>query len=507
MTYSGTAHYAEEQFMEFDRDLQSIQEVRDLISNAQKAQEVYAAFTQTQVDHIVEAIASAGVAHAEELAKMAVEETGFGVWQDKILKNLLGSAMTYDYIKDMKTVGIVQEDPAAGIFEVAVPMGVVAALIPSTNPTSTVLYKSIIALKAGNAIVISPHPNAKKSILRTVEIVKAAARSAGVPENLVQCITLPSMEGTNALLKDRRIGIILATGGEAMVRAAYSSGNPALGVGPGNGPAFIEKSANIPLAVKRIFESKTFDNGTICASEQSVVVERCSKDAVMAELTRQGGYFMSPEESEKVAKFILRANGTMNPAIVGKSAARIADMAGITIPAGTRVLISEQTTVSKKNPYSREKLCPILAFYVEEDWHKACERCIEILHNEGVGHTMVIHSENQEIIRAFALRKPVSRLLVNVAAALGGVGATTSLPPALTLGCGAIGGSATSDNITPLNLINIRRVAYGTKELSDLRGDRPVPMACENGAASAVKLSTSDIAAISNAVLQQLRGE
>lgn len=507
MTYSGAAHYAEEQFMEFDRDLQSIQEVRDLISNAQKAQEVYAAFTQTQVDHIVEAIASAGVAHAEELAKMAVEETGFGVWQDKILKNLLGSAMTYDYIKDMKTVGIVQEDPAAGIFEVAVPMGVVAALIPSTNPTSTVLYKSIIALKAGNAIVISPHPNAKKSILRTVEIVKAAVCSAGAPENLVQCITLPSMEGTNALLKDRRIGIILATGGEAMVRAAYSSGNPALGVGPGNGPAFIEKSANIPLAVKRIFESKTFDNGTICASEQSVVVERCSKDAVMAELTRQGGYFMSPEESEKVAKFILRANGTMNPAIVGKSAARIADMAGITIPAGTRVLISEQTTVSKKNPYSREKLCPILAFYVEEDWHKACERCIEILHNEGVGHTMVIHSENQEIIRAFALRKPVSRLLVNVAAALGGVGATTSLPPALTLGCGAIGGSATSDNITPLNLINIRRVAYGTKELSDLRGAQPVPTACENGAASAVKLSTSDIAAISNAVLQQLRGE
>ena len=450
--------------MEFDRDLQSIQEVRNLITNAKKAQEAYASFTQAQVDHIVEEIAKAGAAHAEELAKMAVDETGFGVWQDKILKNLLGSTMTYDSIKDMKTVGIIRDDPAAGIFEVAVPMGVVAALIPSTNPTSTVLYKSIISLKAGNAIVISPHPNAKKSILRTVEIVKDAARRAGAPENLVQCITIPSMEGTSALLKDRRIGIILATGGEAMVRAAYSSGNPALGVGPGNGPAFIEKSANIPLAVKRIFDSKTFDNGTICASEQSVVVERCSKDAVMAEPTRQGGYFMNAEESEKVSKFILRANGTMNPAIVGKSAARIADMAGISIPAGTRVLISEQTTVGKKNPYSREKLCPILAFYVEDDWHAACERCIEILNNEGVGHTMTIHSENKEVIRAFALRKPVSRLLVNVAAALGGVGATTSLPPALTLGCGAVGGSATSDNITPLNLMNIRRVAYGTKE-------------------------------------------
>ena len=434
---------------ELDRDLKSIQEVRNLITNAKKAQEAYASFTQAQVDHIVEEIAKAGAAHAEELAKMAVDETGFGVWQDKILKNLLGSTMTYDSIKDMKTVGIIRDDPAAGIFEVAVPMGVVAALIPSTNPTSTVLYKSIISLKAGNAIVISPHPNAKKSILRTVEIVKDAARRAGAPENLVQCITIPSMEGTSALLKDRRIGIILATGGEAMVRAAYSSGNPALGVGPGNGPAFIEKSANIPLAVKRIFDSKTFDNGTICASEQSVVVERCSKDAVMAELTRQGGYFMNAEESEKVSKFILRANGTMNPAIVGKSAARIADMAGISIPAGTRVLISEQTTVGKKNPYSREKLCPILAFYVEDDWHAACERCIEILNNEGVGHTMTIHSENKEVIRAFALRKPVSRLLVNVAAALGGVGATTSLntvrrPTALFFSISPIISSASS---------------------------------------------------------------
>lgn len=490
--------------MEFDRDLQSIQEVRNLIGEAKKAQEIYAQYTQEQVNHIVAEIAWDGAAHAEELAKMAVEETGFGVWQDKILKNLLGSTMTYDYIKNMKTVGIIRDDPVAGIMEVAVPMGVVAALIPSTNPTSTVLYKCIVCLKAGNGIVISPHPNAKKSIWRTVEIVKAAAKRAGAPDGLIQCITIPSMEGTNALLKDRRIGIILATGGEAMVRAAYSSGNPALGVGPGNGPAFIEKSANIPLAIRRILDSKTFDNGTICASEQSIVVERCSKDAVMAELRKQGGYFMNEAESDKVSKFILRANGTMNPAIVGKSAARIAEMAGISIPAGTRVLVSEQTTVSKKNPYSREKLCPILAFYVEDDWHKACERCIEILNNEGVGHTMTIHSENKEVIREFALRKPVSRLLVNVAAALGGVGATTSLPPALTLGCGAVGGSATSDNITPLNLMNIRRVAYGTKELSDLRGSNPAPSAPASAATAGGSLSSSDIEAITRALLSQL---
>ena len=492
--------------MEFDRDLQSIQEVRNLITNAKKAQEAYASFTQAQVDHIVEEIAKAGAAHAEELAKMAVDETGFGVWQDKILKNLLGSTMTYDSIKDMKTVGIIRDDPAAGIFEVAVPMGVVAALIPSTNPTSTVLYKSIISLKAGNAIVISPHPNAKKSILRTVEIVKDAARRAGAPENLVQCITIPSMEGTGALLKDRRIGIILATGGEAMVRAAYSSGNPALGVGPGNGPSYIEKTANIPEAVRHIFDSKTFDNGTICASEQSIVTETCIKDQVIAEVKKQGGYFLSPEESDKVGKFILRANGTMNPKIVGKSAQVIAQMAGIEVPSSCRVLVSEQTTVGKSNPYSREKLCPILAFYVENNWEAACKRCMEILFNEGAGHTMTIHSQDKAVIREFALKKPVSRLLVNTPGALGGVGATTGLSPALTLGCGAVGGSATSDNISPLNLINIRRVAYGLKELSDLRQIQPQPSCCESTCQTSSSVFTqAQIEAITRAVVDQLK--
>ena len=254
-----------------------------------------------------------------------------------------------------------------------------------------------------------------------------------------------------------------------MVRAAYSSGNPALGVGPGNGPAFIEKSANIPVAVKRIMDSKTFDNGTICASEQSIITERCIEQKVVDEVSRQGGYFMTPEESEKLSKFILRANGTMNPKIVGKSAQTLADMAGIRIPAGTRVLVSRQRTVGKDNPYSREKLCPILAFYVEDGWEEACRRSIEILNNEGAGHTMTIHSEDADVIREFALQKPVSRLLVNTPGALGGVGATTGLQPALTLGCGSVGGSATSDNVSPLNLINIRRVAWGLCELEDLR--------------------------------------
>ena len=253
------------------------------------------------------------------------------------------------------------------------------------------------------------------------------------------------------------------------MRAAYSSGNPALGVGPGNGPAFIEKSADIRLAVKRIMDSKTFDNGTICASEQSIIAERCIEQQVVDEVTRQGGYFMTPEESDRMAHFILRANGTMNPKIVGKSAKTLADMAGIRVPEGTRVLLSRQRTVGKDNPYSREKLCPILAFYVEDGWEEACRRSIEILNNEGAGHTMIIHSEDESVIREFALQKPVSRLLVNTPGALGGVGATTGLQPALTLGCGSVGGSATSDNVSPLNLINIRRVAWGLCELEDLR--------------------------------------
>lgn len=499
--------------MGLDMDLQSIQEVRDLIRDAKKAQEVFGTFDQQRVDGIVKAIAEACAANAERLAKMAVEETGFGVWQDKVLKNLLGSTITYESIKDMKTVGVIREDGAKGIMEVGVPMGVIAALIPSTNPTSTVMYKTLISLKAGNAIVISPHPGAKNCILETVNVIQEAARKAGAPEGLIGVIRLTTMEATDALLKDRNIGVILATGGEAMVHAAYSSGNPAIGVGPGNGPSFIERTANIPEAVRRIFDSKTFDNGTICASEQSIVTERCIEAQVVEEVKRQGGYFMDEAQSEKVAKFILRDNGTMNPKIVGKSAQAIADMAGIQIPAGTRVLLSRQTEVSKKNPYTREKLCPLLAFFVEEGWQEACERSIQILQNEGAGHTMTIHSEDTDVIREFALKKPVSRLLVNTPGALGGVGGTTNLAPALTLGCGAVGGSATSDNITPMNLINIRRVACGVTELSDIRKKYHVPVpeqaACCQTAGSAVPaggLTAEDVEAITRAVLAKLRG-
>ena len=494
--------------MGYDRDLQSIQEVRDLIAAAKEAQQIFATYDQARVDAIVAEIARACAAEAERLAKMAVEETGFGIWQDKVLKNLLGSTMTYESIRDMKTIGILREDPINKTMEVGTPVGVVAALIPSTNPTSTVMYKTLIALKAGNGIVISPHPNAKNCILETHRIIVQAAKSAGAPDGLIGCITIPTMEGTDALIKNRNIGMILATGGEAMVRAAYSSGNPALGVGPGNGPAYIEKTADIPQAVRHIMDSKTFDNGTICASEQSVVTERCIADQVVAELKRQGAYFLNEEETKKVSGFIMRANGTMNPAIVGKSVERVAQMTGITIPAGTRVLVAPQTTVGHDNPYSREKLCPILAFYVENDWESACLRCVELLQNEGVGHTMTIHSQDDAVIREFALKKPVMRLLVNTPGALGGVGATTGLMPALTLGCGAVGGSATGDNVSPMNLINIRRVAYGLKELSELRQGTPAASAPAAAAApsygGASNVTREEVEAIARAVISRL---
>lgn len=494
-----------------DRDLQSIQEARDLIAAAKQAEKELASFSQQQLDGIVSEIARDCAANAERLAKLACEETGFGNWQDKLIKNLLGSTMTYESVKNMKTAGVILEDAARGVLEIGVPMGIVAALIPSTNPTSTAMYKAIISIKAGNTIVFSPHPKAKNCILETVRVIQAAAKRAGAPEGTVGCIELTTQEATDALLKSRDIGIILATGGEAMVRAAYSSGNPAIGVGPGNGPAFIDKSADIPLAVKRIIDSKTFDNGTICASEQSIVTEQCVEETVVGELRAQGCYFLSKEEAKTLGAFLLRANGTMNPQIVGKTAQTIAKLAGLTIPPKTKVLIARQTGVSRDNPYSREKLCPILAFYAEKNWESCCERCLQLLCNEGAGHTMTIHATNEALIREFALKKPVSRLLVNTPAALGGVGATTNLAPALTLGCGAVGGSATSDNITPLNLINIRRVAWGTRELENIRAESTKPVESAGGPTAAARsesatppLSHEMIEAITRAVISRL---
>ena len=455
----------------YDKDLLSVQEVRELVATAKAAQKEFAKFTQEQVDKIVKSIADAGVRNAKRLAKLAHEETGFGIEDDKVIKNIFGSKCVYEAIKDMKTIGMVERIPEMGVRKIAVPVGVIAGLIPSTNPTSTAFYKSEIALKAGNAIIFSPHPNAFNAINETVKVIREAIAEAGGNEDLVQIISIPTQQATSALMQHPDVAMILATGGSAMVRAAYSSGTPAIGVGPGNGPAYIEKTADIQKAVKMIFDSKTFDNGTICASEQSVVCDYDMEDKVRAEMEKQGAYFLNDEEIAKLSKFILRANGTMNPMIVGKSAQHIAELAGLTIPAGTRVLVAKETGIGKGHPYSNEKLCPILAFYTAKDAEHVCSLCEEILYHQGAGHTFALHTKDQDLIDCFAKRIPASRIVVNSPSALGGIGATTALLPSLTLGCGAVGGSATSENVGPLHLLNYKYVAEGTKDFDTIRKD------------------------------------
>ncbi|MTD26991.1 acetaldehyde dehydrogenase (acetylating) [Erwinia sorbitola] len=463
--------------IELDYDLRSRQHVRELVRSAKKAQATLATFTQQQIDAIVKNVAQEAAHHAESLAKMAAEETGFGNWQDKVLKNRFASLRVYDAIKDIKTIGIIHDDQINKVMDVGVPLGVICALVPSTNPTSTVIYKALIALKAGNAIIFSPHPGARQCSLKTIEIVKRAAEAAGAPAGCVDTISELTLEATSELMHSKEVSLILATGGEGMVRAAYASGTPTISGGPGNGPAFIERSADIHHAVKDIITSKTFDNGVICASEQSIIVERCIYNEVIRELESQGAYFMNESEAAKIASLLLRPNGSINPKVVGKSALTLSQMAGFSIPTSTRVLIAEQSVVSRQNPYSREKLCPVLGLYVEEDWKAACQRVVELLTNEGLGHTLVIHTRNQDVIRQFSLEKPVNRILVNTPAALGGIGATTNLNPALTLGCGAVGGGSSSDNVGPMNLLNIRKVGYGVRSIEELRspGSRPEP--------------------------------
>lgn len=454
--------------MILDKDLASLQEMRDLVKKSKVAQKEYAKCSQEKIDAVVRALAIKMEKESEKLAKMAVEETDFGDAADKVVKNIFASRIVYAAIKDMKTVGFIKEDHENKIYDIGVPMGVIAGLVPSTNPTSTAIYKALIALKAGNSIIFSPHPSAKGCILECVKGMKEVLLEQGVSEDLISCISNPTLEATDNLMKHEDIKLILATGGSAMVKAAYKSGNPALGVGPGNVPVFVERSADLQLAAKRIVQGKSFDNGLICASEQAVVIEGAVFEPMLKELQKQGCYFLSANEKATMDKLIQTPHGTLNTKIVGRTAMEIAKMGGIKVPDGTKVLLAEETGVGREYPFSREKLSPLLALYVEPDWQRGCERCIELLEYGGEGHSLGIHSNNEKIIREFALRKPASRILINSATTHGAIGATTNLMPALTLGCGAVGGSATSDNISPLNLINIRRMAYGVREVEDV---------------------------------------
>ncbi|MCM3089877.1 MULTISPECIES: acetaldehyde dehydrogenase (acetylating) [unclassified Cytobacillus] len=452
--------------MHFDHDLQSMQEMRNAVKRAKEAQLQYMSFTQDQVDAIVKQAADAAYAKSLSLARMAVEETGMGIVEHKKIKNEVGSKAVYESIKDKKTVGIIRVDQVNKVTEIAYPYGVIAGIIPTTNPTSTAIFKALIALKTRNAIVVSPHPRAVKCTVEALKIVNEAAVQAGAPEGLIGWISKPSMSATNELMKHRDINLILATGGGGLVRAAYSSGKPAYGVGPGNVPCYIEKTAKVAQSVRMIIDSKSFDNGTICATEQSIVVDRNIKEMTMRELKNNGAYLLNNREKAALEKVISPSPGKLNPDIVGQSAVKIASMAGIQVPDDTRVLIAEETGIGKDIPFSIEKLSPVFALYTAESFQEAKEMCLQLLNLGGRGHSLSLHTNNHEVAKEFALEMPVSRMMVNTLSSIGAVGATTGLMPSLTLGCGSFGGNITSDNVTASHLINIKRMAYGTKEVT-----------------------------------------
>ena len=443
-----------------DRDLASIAEARALARRARQAWLELAELSQERIDAIVAAMAAAATSQAEAFAQLAVEETGYGVVADKIQKNLFSSEKVHDFIRPMKTVGVIARYDDRRVFEIAEPFGVVAAIVPSTNPTSTAIYKILIAVKARCAIVLSPHPAAVKCITRVAEVMNEAAIAAGAPAGAINWMTTVTLEGTEALMKHRDVAVILATGGMGLVRAAYSAGKPAYGVGPGNAPAYIERSAEVKKAVRDVMLGKAFDNGVLCSSENSVVVDEAIGEAVKREFQSQGGYFMSRAETDSVARVLVTPQRLPNPALVGKAATIIASMCGITVPDDTRVLIAPLEGVGRDYPLSIEKLCPVLSFYIVRDWREGCERCKQILRYGGMGHTMSIHSQDEAIILEFGLKKPAFRIVVNTPTAHGSIGLTTGLDPAMTLGCGGYGGNITSDNISPRHLLNIKRLAY-----------------------------------------------
>jgi acetaldehyde dehydrogenase (acetylating) len=443
-----------------DRDLASVQEARTLARRAREAAPILAELTQEQIDGIVDAMAAAVTPQAEALAQLAHDETGYGVVADKVQKNLFSSEKVYRFIRPMKTVGVIGRIEDRKVIEIAEPFGVVAAVVPSTNPTSTAIYKILISLKARCPIVISPHPAAARCITRVAEIMAEGARRAGAPEGSISWMTTITLEGTQELMKARETAVILATGGMGLVRAAYSAGKPAYGVGPGNAPAYIERSADVAKAVRDIVTGKTFDNGVLCSSENSVVVDAPLVEEVKRQFVAQGGHFMSTAEIDAVARVLVSPQRLPNPALVGRPATYIAQQAGISVPSHTRVLLAELAGVGRDYPLSIEKLCPVLSFYVVSDWREGCERCKQILRYGGMGHTMSIHSRNDEVILQFGLKKPAYRIVVNTPTTHGSIGLTTGLDPAMTLGCGGYGGNITSDNISPRHLLNIKRVAY-----------------------------------------------
>ncbi len=453
--------------MSADKDLVSVQQARDLVEAAHKAQAEVARFDQARIDRICEAMARAALRESARLGAMAVEETGYGVPADKQEKNRFAAEDVWNYFRGLRTVGVVSE--SKDIVEIASPRGVVAGIIPSTNPTSTAIFKILIAVKSRNAIVLSPHPSAARCIGETARVMREAGVKEGLPGDAIACMTTATIEGTETLMKNKLTAVILATGGIGLVRAAYSSGKPAFGVGPGNVPAFVERTADVPKAVQDILTGTCFDNGTICASEQAVVCDAPIEKAVREQFKAQGAYFLSSSEADQLAKIVATPQRSLNPAIVGKSVDVIAKMAGLTVPPGTRCLIADVAGIGREYPLSMEKLSPILAFYVVDGVVQGAERSKEILQYGGMGHTAGLHTRSREVAVRVGSELPASRITVNTPTTHGAIGFSTSLPPSMTLGCGSWGGNVTSDNVSPLHLMDIKRIAFETRPVKSTR--------------------------------------
>jgi acetaldehyde dehydrogenase (acetylating) len=448
---------------QLDPDLRALQEVRDHVERAWRACEQVHAFTQAQIDAVCKAMAEASARAAYDLAKLAVEETGIGRVHYKILKNLFGAEGTWASIKDEKTVGIVSRDDKSGVLEVATPVGVVAGIIPTTNPTSTAIFKALIAVKGRNAIVISPHPRARRCIGETVEVMRRAIERAGAPPDLVMCLSNPTIESTGALMKHKKVSIILATGGTGLVQAAYSSGKPAYGVGPGNVPCYVDRSADVPLAAKTIVQSQSFDNATLCCSEQAIVVDKPVEAQLIAELKRHGAHVCNEEETRKLAARC-SIRGHMNPDVVGQDPWKIAESAGFQVPRETTLLLAYQGGVGKDWPLSIEILAPVLSVHVVDGWKEGCKVSMETLQHEGLGHTCGVWARDEMVLEAWYLEKPANRIIVNGPCSQGAVGYSTGLVPSMSLGCGPQAGNITSDNISARHLVNLKRVAFVRKD-------------------------------------------
>ncbi|CUX48948.1 Aldehyde-alcohol dehydrogenase [Clostridium sp. C105KSO15] len=453
-----------------DKDLLSIQEARILMESAREARETMLTYPQEKLDLIIGTLAAAAKELAEELAAMSAEETGYGRFQDKYVKNTFVCNFLPERLKDMRCVGILEEDSRLKTMAVGVPVGVIVALTPAVSPVSTTIYNILIAVKSGNPIVIAPHDRARKVTGRLIDRLMETGKSCGLPEGAIGYLKTVTRAGALELIRHQAAAMVVNTGVPELCREAAESGKPYIYGGTGNGPVFVERTADIRQAVEDIIASRTFDYGIVSAAEQYMVVDSLIAADVKAEMLKNGAYFMNGEEEKQLIDLLCLESGKADTEIMGRPAAELAVRAGFTVPDSTTVLVSEQKYISDRNPFAKELLCPVLAYYIENDWMHACEKCMNLLVNESHGHTLVIHSRDEEVIRQFALKKPVGRVLVNTPATLGSMGATTNLFPAMTLGSITAGAGITADNVSPMNFIYVRNVGYGVRGAKEFLG-------------------------------------